>query len=596
MSYTQIYLQTKASLWGTLGCIFLVGLSVPFPSLQEGLWALALMVLAIPLFLYRFSFLEWRKFKKRLSQRNLKTYSPQKFFKLLNGHRFANSFLLGDGFAWSNEHCQAVHDLTTEMSGNLSNLSKEISASPKGGQGAGWIQALSAPKNILLPESEIFQHALLAGCSGSGKTSALIALIAQAIAKDMCVLVIDPKGDNALFRSVQNFCTIAKREFNQFRLGHLEEATPINLLANFSSFSEVAARIGQILPGETNDPFRKMGEAALRAVSGGLDLLGEKPTFKSLYDGLTNRMTFANCVMAKWLVSQGQNEEELSCGRTSCETFDTLVGCCDQLDEKPSELTALIDYARKSDERIDKTISAAKDFLAQLTVGELGSLLSPSPSSGRNFLSIRKLIERNSVFYLGTDALQDVSLARALSSLFLTDLASTAGDIYNYECGKKRKVLVVVDEASEACCEALTSLLSKARGAGIGLVLATQSLEDFTARLGSNSEKNRVLANISTRIVMRLQDTASCQFFSDQVARTSIKTRSRTRTAANTSENLLLDGVSIGDRENVTIGVPMIAPDLYARLPKGEAFVICQGGRIFKIRIPFIHQNEEHHD
>ena len=595
MNYEQIFLKASATQFGLLGSLFFIGLSIVFPSLQEAFWVLALVLSAVTLFISGFALRTWWRFKRRLQQRGLETYSPKQFFNHLKKRKFANTFLLGKGFAWNSGHCQAVHNFTTDTSDDLADLRKQINTPGKESQGLRWLQALSEEKDITIPEREIFQHALLVGSSGSGKTSALCALTAQAIAKGMCVIVIDPKGDNSLFHAIKTFSLLAQREFKQLRLGHLDEATPMNLLANFSSSSEVATRIGQILPGETNDPFRKMSEAALRAVSGGMGLLGEKPTFNSLQVGLLDRIAFANRIMIRWLTSQKPNKEKLPCGRTPIETFDLLTALCDRFEKKPSELTTLIDFARKTDERLDKTISPAKDVLAQFTVGKLGTLLSPSLSSEKDCFTVRKLIERNSVFYLGTDALQDVSLARSLSAFFLTDLASAAGDIYNYEPGEKRKVFVVIDEASEACCEALTALLGKARGAGISLILATQSLEDFTARLGSKAEMNRVLANITSRIVMRIQDSASHNWISDQIAQASIKTRSRTRTSANGAANLPLDGVSIGERENVTIGVPLIAPDLYAQLPKGEAFVICQGGRIFKTRFPYISQNEDYH-
>ncbi len=594
-NYYQIYYETQATEWGMLGCLSLLWLAKMIPLVQEGFWALALILAVATISFNPYKAVsEWSGFKSRLLQKDLKSFSLEDFLKSNDKQKTENSISLGDGFVWGKEQCQAIHDLTSGTDDGISHFLEKQTLADEKKQGTSLLHALKESQKLTLPVDDLFLHTLLVGCSGSGKTSAIIYLALQAIAKDMCVFVIDPKGDNKLFRLIQAACAYQHREFKYLRVGRLEGSTAINLLENCGNASEIASRIGRLLPSEgPNDPFRDMAETALRAVAEGLELLGEKPTLKSLYNNLINRIVFANRVMTKWLLSQNFSKENLPKGRNDRETFDALTELCNQFEEKPSELTNLIDYAKKPEELLDKTISSIKGFLSHFTTKELGNLLSPSQSNELDFTNTRKLIQRNDVFYLGTDALQDVSIASTLGAFFLTDLASTAGDIYNYEKGKKRKVLVVIDEASEVCCDALIALLSKARGAGIGLLLATQSLEDFTSRLGSEAEKNRVLANITNRVVMRVQDVATCEWFSGQVPSTSIKTKSRTRTISTNSNDLLLNGLVIGERENVTIGVPIVSSDLYIRLPKGEAFATIQGGRIYKIRIPYIYEKEE---
>ena len=265
---------------------------------------------------------------------------------------------------------------------------------------------------------------------------------------------------------------------------------------------------------------------------------------------------------------------------------------CELYPDKPSEISAVINLGKRSEELLGKTISSLTDLLAQLSSSGLSDLLSPSPSNERDFTSTRKLIERNDVFYLGNNTLNDPSLGRVLVTLFLADLAATAGDNYNFMTDNKRKVLVIIDEASDACCEALLALLSKARGAGIGLVLATQSLEDFTSRLGSEAERERLLANIMTKYTMQVRDQKSCEWLSKQTFTSSLITKSRTRAVSTNSQNLLLDGMALGERENVVHDVPLVSPDMFARLPRGEAFITCQGGRIVKIRTIYVKEEE----
>ena len=175
----------------------------------------------------------------------------------------------------------------------------------------------------------------------------------------------------------------------------------------------------------------------------------------------------------------------------------------------------------------------------------------------------------------------------------MTDLAAEAGDIYNYAVAngeKPRKVLVIVDEASEVCCDAMLAMLSKSRGAGLGLVLATQSVADFVSRFGKTADKDRVLANIMTRIVMRLQDDESRRAFTLDGPKTSLYTKARSRGVSTTSESLLLDGMNLGERETEVPNMPLIDPNLFTSLPKGEAFVMTSAGFVTKIRVPYIHE------
>ena len=71
---------------------------------------------------------------------------------------------------------------------------------------------------ILIPESLFNQHAHLLGGSGAGKTGlGLATLTAQLIKNDKGpVIIIDGKGDNALFQSVRGWCEEDERTFKWF--------------------------------------------------------------------------------------------------------------------------------------------------------------------------------------------------------------------------------------------------------------------------------------------------------------------------------------------------------------------------------------------
>lgn len=560
-----------------------------------------------------------RRFERRMLSKS-ESYSPEEFLRRITTEK---NFLLGEGFAWERSQCQAAHDMSLrDMDDFYLRLAQKELRRQQGlrrrmlhplacrrdcqelknkiarSQGLRWIHALEESQTKKLPWDDLLMHTLVVGSTGSGKTSLLLGLIGQAIAnKEICVIIIDPKGDVGFPRQVRKFCDLCHREFTYFNVAQPEASTPVNLLANPGRVSELASRIAQVLPGDgDNDPFRQMGEAALNALFGGAKLLGEKMSFQTAHRNLLERVPFAVRVLTHWLTTaEGIPMEKLPKGRTMQETFDALVELFEQVPgrEKPSELLNVIDLARKTDERVDKTLSGVKDFLAQFSEGDLGALLSPSENSRKAFTDAHQVIARNSVFYFAADPLHQKGLGRKLGELFMTDLAAEAGDIYNYAVAngeKPRKVLVIVDEASEVCCDAMLAMLSKSRGAGLGLVLATQSVADFVSRFGKTADKDRVLANIMTRIVMRLQDDESRRAFTQDGPKTSLYTKARSRGVSTTSESLLLDGMNLGERETEVPNMPLIDPNLFTSLPKGEAFVMTSAGFVTKIRVPYIHE------
>lgn len=561
-----------------------------------------------------------RRFECRMLSK-CESYSPEEFLRRIATEK---DFLLGEGFAWERSQCQAAHDMSLrDMDAVYLRLAQKELRRQQGlwhlvmhpwvcrrerlqlknkiarDQGMRWIHALEeSQRSRTMPWDDLLMHTLVVGSTGSGKTSLLLEMIGQAVAnKDFCVIIIDPKGDVDFPRQVQKFCDLCHREFTYFNVAQPEASTPVNLLANPGRVSELASRIAQVLPGDgDNDPFRQMGEAALNALFGGAKLLGEKMSFQTAHRNLLERVPFAVRVLTHWLTTAGGvPAEKLPKGRTRQETCDALVELFEQssVRDKPSELLNVIDLARKTDERVDKTLSGVKDFLAQFSEGDLGALLSPSETSVKAFTDAHQVIARNSVFYFAADPLHQKGLGRKLGELFMTDLAAEAGDIYNYAVAngeKPRKVLVVVDEASEVCCDAMLAMLSKSRGAGLGLVLATQSVADFVSRFGKTADKDRVLANIMTRIVMRLQDDESRRTFTQDGPKTSLYTKARSRGVSMTSESLLLDGMNLGERETEVPNMPLIDPNLFTSLPKGEAFVMTSAGFVTKIRVPYIHE------
>lgn len=608
-------LEAEQVAWSLAAFVFYVSVALAIPVLRLGAVGLAVVFLVFAL--RKIGPMKRRSaFVHRMLGKDKRTYTYEEFRRLMAGRLFQGEFWIGDGFLWEQSQCLKAHELgrcdmnrvyrkavTGEalkhfilhpgqwlhpLKNGLEIL--KIQRRVADSNGFPWIHAIEPSEHVMVPEDDIFKHVLVVGSSGSGKTCFLQSVIAQAIQKEWEVLVVDPKGDDGLMNVIGTFSELCGREFKFFSVSNTEESTPINLMANFGRGGELAPRLASVLQGGgDSEAFRKMSESAARAVIGGMLLLEEKPTCKLIYDRLMDRVSFANRVLTRWLTMKLEiQEDDLPKGRTVETTFEVLEAFYRAKGVLSSDVTAVVDLAHKSDEILDKTISGLKDLLAQLTRDDFEHLLSPSAENTTAFTDTGKLIARNAIFYLRTDALKDSSLAHTLGTLFLTDLASVAGDIYNRKLTNNKKVLIVVDEASEVCCDAMIALLSKARGAGMGLILATQSIADFTARLGSEAQTNRVLANVMTRFVMRLQDGDSRDFFAEKGPVASIFTKSRSHAVSATSDSVLPQGMNHGERETELPFIPLITPHLLSSLPNGESFAMTSAGYVTKLYMPQI--------
>ena len=112
----------------------------------------------------------------------------------------------GFGFIWGAEHTRLLHhklEIGLRRAAYGSNGSPDIHAI--GGQ-------YHAYEPIYLPESNLKGHTLLLGTTGAGKTRFFDLEISQAIARGDTVIVIDPKGDRQLLRSILRAAKDAGRD------------------------------------------------------------------------------------------------------------------------------------------------------------------------------------------------------------------------------------------------------------------------------------------------------------------------------------------------------------------------------------------------
>lgn len=566
------------------------------------------------------------RFKSAMLGRRRQWITYNEFAQLAVQAANVKSRWLGYGFSWDAEHCQCTVDFlkqdwrepyrqaVTNAAGRryvkgrwtdcllhlpttwnvLRTMKDVVSTQP----GYAWIHAMGEEKPLLLPSKNFEGHVAVFGTTGAGKSRFLEMMIHQAILMGYTVIVIDPKGDKGLVRTTQSACVRAGRQsdYLYFHPGYPEESINLNLLANSTRTDEIASRIADSLPGQGGEsqPFIDMGRGALRTICVGLEILGKRPTFRNLHHFFANRRELAEQVLYQVLTKTYGVDviEEALAGRKSDARLETLIVFYQSRQMVTPELESIIALAERDEDSFSKTTQSTWLLLTALASGDLGKKLSPSEDDDKKpFYDTRKIIEQRGVFYLGLDALTDSGMARAIGSMMLADLASTAGARYDFETVSS-PVMLFVDEAAELTCEPLTQMLNKARGANFSICLASQTISDFVAKAKDRAEALRILANLNNFFALRCNDPETQRFLMERIPKTRIRTTVKAHGVSTSARNLIAEGGSVSERVTEEEADLVPAP-LLSALPNCEYFGVVAGGCVIKGRIPILVEKAE---
>lgn len=457
-----------------------------------------------------------------------------------------------------------------------------------------WIHLIGEEKPLYLTKNDLAGHMAVFGTTGAGKSRFIEHQIAQAIAQGYRVIVLDPKGDHGLRQTMKEFSELVGRgmHFQSLHLGHPEESVHINLLANYSRPAELASRIAETLPGQGGEGqvFIDMGRGVLKTLCESMELVGEKPTFKKLYSYFLDSQPLGIKVLEAYLspVIGEKAVRELCKSRTLEGKYVAMANAYRNLKSRSSEVDSILNLVERDKESLMKTTISTINLLARLVSSDVGDLLSPNNDKLEDvtFTDTRKLIEQNCVLYVGLDALTDASLARTIGSMFLADLAATAGARYNFEVSPT-PVALFVDEAAELMCEPFIQMLNKSHGAQFTICLATQTVADFVAKAGDPAEAMRILANLNNFIALRCNDKETQEFLTARVLKTQVKSVMRSHDVSSTAQSFATQSGSLGERQ-VEQEAELVPAELLGALPNLEFFGVVSGGHVVKGRVPIL--------
>lgn len=480
--------------------------------------------------------------------------------------------------------------------------------------------------NVMSDLGERVGHMLVMGTTRVGKTRLAELLITQDIRRRNAagefevVIVFDPKGDADLLRRMYAESHRAGRQDNfwVFHLGWPDISARYNAVGRFSRISEVASRVAGQLSGEGNSAaFREFAWRFVNIITRALVALGQRPDYSMILRYVTNigelyETYVDNLLSGKAPALMGSLEALMQAGIKEKDLPRHLQGrpngikiwASEQVLASPQGKTLwdpVLDGLRSAVQYdrtyFDKIVASLLPLLEKLTTGKTAALLAPDYtdlSDPRPILDWHNIIKSRGVVYVGLDALSDPVVAAAVGNSMFADLVSEGGHIYKFGLGdeddKKAGKAVInlhCDEFNELMGDEFIPLINKGGGAGFQVTAYTQTLSDIEARIGNAAKASQVIGNFNSLVMLRVREKNTAMLMTDQLPEVGVY--QKTLTSGVTDVSRPGEGTDFNSNVNdqvTLVKVPMISPSDIINLPKGQAFALLEGGRLWKIRMP----------
>lgn len=551
------------------------------------------------------------KLQEHLKGRPLEFIKISEVQKMIRKHK--DELWLGKGFIWENRHAQRVFEILRRDWSSITNqkslletllLRLDLKASKELEMGQPWIHGVEPNEvDLYQPLKHVEGHSLWVGTTGSGKTRAFDVNIAQAIMRNEVVIIIDPKGDKEMRDNARRTCEAmgTPERFIQFHPAFPEESVRIDPLRNFTRGTEIASRLAALIPSEAGaDPFKSFGWQALNNIVQGLLICHERPNLIKLRryleggaEGLVVKAvkTYSEKVDPHWEEKAAPYLEKVKNASLDKQAVALMKFYLAEIQPTfpSSELEGLLNMYQHDATHFGKMVSNLLPIMNMLTSGDIGALLSPDPndlSDERPITDNAKIINNGMVAYIGLDSLTDSMVGSAIGSIYLSDLTAVAGDRYNYGVDN-RPVNIFIDEAAEVLNDPTIQLLNKGRGAKMRLFVATQTIADFTTRLGSQEKALQVLGNINNIFALRVTDTESQKYIAENLPMTRVKYVMRNQGHNTDGDQPIMHGGNQGERL-MEEEAELFPSQLLGMLPNLEFIGKISGGRVVKGRLPIL--------
>lgn len=308
-------------------------------------------------------------------------------------------------------------------------------------------------------------HTLVVGATGSGKTVTQTTMAVAAIRRGLGVIVVDPKGDDAMRDQLAGAAGAAGRSFSEWTP---HGACTYNPYANGSD-TEIADKVlaGELFtePHYLRQAQRYLGHA-VRALR---------------YAG--------NEVSLREIVAQLEPER--------------LEVLARRLPEPVSASTFA--YLDSLTSRQQRDLAGVRDRLAILVESDVGPWLDPATEGARQ-VALPAAVGERAVVYFRLESDTRPLLAQMIGAAIVQDVQTTVAALQ----GHPIPTAVIIDEFSAVAAEQVVRLFGRARSAGFSLMLGTQEISDLRLP-GRERLLEQVMGNLSLLIAHRQVVPASAE-------------------------------------------------------------------------------------
>lgn len=515
---------------------------------------------------------------------------------------------IGRGFRWLPHHTQRLHQIKQVQNEHFTRPTKHNDLG-----GHAYLHGLGdEDKPVFIPQSVRTGHTFVVGTTRVGKTRLASVLINQDIRNGDAIIVVDPKGDLELVRDMYSACFAANRlgDFRIVHLGFPELSAHYNPLKNYDQVSEVATRITDAIAAEgEGKQFAAFAWKYVNIVAICLEEMHQPITYKSIAFYISRLdqllMTYADAILPQRFPDYHDRIDQIintDCkidkhGRTT-PPMDRAKAVASYLKEHITNtitssnveslhdqiLIDLYDAATLDKHYYDKITASVGPVLSEINKSNATNVFSFHQSTCE--IELMDVIKQKKVVYIGLDSLTNPNVAQAVGKAFLSDLVSTAGKIYK-ENNANYRLNLHCDELSEIIQDSFVKILNKAGGAGFQVTAYAQTKQDLEVALGSRAMAEVTEGNLNTLVILRVKNEETANLLIKILPQVGVIGHTQVSMVNDTPHGE--DGVyfnTTNEDRVQTSAVPMIEVNDIISLPKGQAFVLVNGGELYKVRIP----------
>jgi type IV secretory pathway TraG/TraD family ATPase VirD4 len=400
----------------------------------------------------------------------------------------------------------------------------------------------SAGRAVEVPERTLAAHGLILGATGAGKSTTLLTLLSDQIARGRPVIAIDLKGSPGFAADLEKAAQAAGRALIQWSPDGPSHWNPL-AAGNATELKDKLLGTERF----TEPHYRRAAERYLQlAIQVAQEASPGQPLTLA---GVVELMAPERLAVATRRLP-----------RSRAEHVNEYLGSL-----TPDQNSAIRGLASR---------------LAVLTESHTGPLLEPDPAE--RTLDLRRALGGGEVVLFSLNSSTYGGLAGMLGTLAVQDLVSAAGARLTAAGGQAPRAVVAIDEFSALHSDNVLALLARGREAGVGVLLATQELADLD-RAG-RGVRDQILGNTALKIAHRqdVPESAAAVARLAGTVRVWEQSYHRRPTASG-----LGGGVSSSAR---LVDRYRVEPDRVSTMGTGEALVVIKSprasARITRIRRP----------